>query len=103
VSSRAEQARERAERIRSMQQASTEETPRKPVPSARTRLVRSTVDLAPVRHTKLALWRTETAAELGVGRITTQDVLRALVARLLTDETLARKIRADLEDDIAQR
>jgi hypothetical protein len=41
--------------------------------------------------------------ELGAARVTGQDVLRALVARLLTDETLARTIRSDLADDLTSR
>jgi hypothetical protein len=35
---------------------------------------------------------------LGRARVTTQDVLRALVARLLADEALAARIRDDLDD-----
>jgi hypothetical protein len=31
-----------------------------------------------------------------VTRVTGQDVIRALVARLLADQTLARRIRADI-------
>lgn len=33
-------------------------------------------------------------------RVTGQDVIRALVARLLVDQTLARRIRADLSINI---
>lgn len=60
--------------------------------------VRRTVDLSRQRHLALAQWCTETASELGCAKVTSQDVLSALVARLLTDETLARKIRADLQE-----
>jgi len=63
----------------------------------RPELVRRTVDLPLVRHHALTGWCTETAAELGMRRLTGQDVMAALVGRLLTDETLARKIRADLK------
>lgn len=38
----------------------------------------------------------ETAAEFGRARVTTQDVLRALVDRLLSDKALAAAIRDDL-------
>lgn len=62
----------------------------------RTEPVRSTVDLPPAHHRKLNEWADETAWQLGRKRITRQAVLSALVARLLTDETLARKITADL-------
>ena len=103
MTSRAQQARERAEQIRSMQQEAPEERPRPRVRTERSRPVRRTVDLSPVHHAKLTEWCAETAVELGAARVTGQDVLRTLVARLLTDETLARKIRADLADDLAQR
>lgn len=58
--------------------------------------IRSTVDLPPARHAALKAWCGETAVQLGRSRVTTQDVMRALVGRLLTDETLARKIREDI-------
>lgn len=103
MSTRAEQARAKNERIRAMQQASTEDKPRTHVQNARSRPVRRTVDLSPVHHQRLTQWCAETAVELGSARVTGQDVLRSLVARLLTDETLARKIRADLADDFASR
>jgi hypothetical protein len=55
--------------------------------------IRSTVDLAPVRHASLKAWCGETAVMIGRSRVTTQDVFRALVERLLTDETLAGHVR----------
>jgi hypothetical protein len=55
--------------------------------------VRRTVDLSPTEHRKLAVWLNEAAAELGRARVTGQDVLRALVVELLTDEELSRRIR----------
>jgi hypothetical protein len=58
--------------------------------------VRRTVDLSWQLHGQLTAWCSETAQQLGVARVTGQDVFRTLVARLLTDETLARKIRQDL-------
>lgn len=63
---------------------------------ARTKKVRKTVDLFPAHNRALLTWCNETADMLGEARITSQDLLEALVRRLLTDETLARKIRADL-------
>lgn len=59
--------------------------------------------MSPTHHAKLTAFCSEAAVALGAARITGQDVLRALVARLLTDETLARKIRADLADELTQR
>lgn len=64
-----------------------------------TKPVRSTVDLLPARHAQLKAWCGETAIMIGRSRVTTQNVMNALVARLLTDETLARKIRDDLRVD----
>jgi hypothetical protein len=55
--------------------------------------VRRTVDLSPTEHRQLAVWLNEAAAELGRARVTGQDVLRALVVELLTDDELARRIR----------
>jgi hypothetical protein len=68
--------------------------------SGRTKPVRRSVDLSPTYHIKLTQWCAETAGVIGTARITGQDVIRALVARLLMDDSLARKIRADLSIDI---
>lgn len=64
-------------------------------PSTRTKSVRRSVDLSPSYHAKLTDWCAETADEIGA-RVTGQAVIRALVARLLMDERLAQRIRADL-------
>lgn len=58
--------------------------------------VRSTVDLPPARHAAFKSWCAESAVELGRSRVTTQDVMRVLVGRLLTDEAFANRIRDDL-------
>ena len=68
--------------------------------SGRTKPVPRSVDLSPAYHIKLTQWCAETADAIGTARVTGQDVIRALVARLLMDEGLARKIRADLSIDI---
>jgi hypothetical protein len=62
--------------------------------------VRRSVDLSPAYHAKLTQWCVETADVIGTARVTGQDVIRALVARLLMDESLARRIRDDLSMDI---
>jgi hypothetical protein len=59
----------------------------------RVRDVRRTVDLSPVEHRQLTVWCAEAAAELGRARVTGQDVLRALVVELLSDDALANRIR----------
>lgn len=67
---------------------------------ARTKPVRRSVDLSPAYHAKLTEWCAKTADEIGTSRVTGQDVIRALVARLLMDENLSRRIRADLSINI---
>lgn len=64
-----------------------------------TKPVRSTVDLAPVQHHDLDAWQSETARQIGQTRVTRQDVLRAAVALVLTDETVARRVRAQIRQD----
>ncbi len=68
--------------------------------SGRTKPVRRSVDLSPAYHAELTQWCAETADIIGTARVTGQDVIRALVARLLMDESLARRIRDDLSMDI---
>jgi hypothetical protein len=58
--------------------------------------VRHTVDLTPVQHRALAQWRTSAAEDLGQIRVTSQQVLGALVARLLADDDLSERIRSDI-------
>jgi len=68
--------------------------------TGRTKPVRRSVDLSPAYHTELTEWCAKTADEIGATRVTGQDVIRALVARLLMDENLSRRIRADLSINI---
>lgn len=72
----------------------------RPVDSARTKPVRRSVDLSPADHVRLTQWCAETAEVIGTARVTGQDVIRALIARLLMDEALAQRIRADLSINI---
>jgi hypothetical protein len=60
--------------------------------------VRSTLDLPPATHRDLQAWLGEAAVRLGRARVTKQDVLEALVKRLMTDETLAKLILSDLKE-----
>jgi hypothetical protein len=69
------------------------------VTTERTTLVRRRMDLSPTHHAKLTAWCNETAVQFGTARVTGHHVLRTLLRRLLTDETLAREIRADHADD----
>jgi len=83
-----------------MDRASTPRSGRR-APSVRTKPVRRTVDLSPTDHAGLTNWCSTTAVEIGAARVTGQDVLRALVSRLLHDEDLAEQVRADLAVDMA--
>jgi hypothetical protein len=74
--------------------------PKPTAPTVKDKLVRKTVDLPPVRYTALTQWCNETATTIGVTRVTGQAVINALIARLLTDETMAHRIRADLADEL---
>jgi hypothetical protein len=116
--SRAEQLKAKAEALKAKKEQAERrragDKPRPPVPAGtdtvtpedrdrhlgpavpHAKPVRSTVDLAPIRHAGLKAWCGETAVMIGRSRVTTQDVFRVLVDRLLTDETLARKVRHDL-------
>jgi len=55
--------------------------------------VRRTVDLPLAAHRDFEQWRHDTAAELGLTRVTGQEVLAALVDELLSDPRLAKRIR----------
>lgn len=75
------------------QQAPPQSTLR-PAPAAvvRQKTVRRTVDLSPTAHRGLDNWQRDTADRLGLARVTGQEVLTALVDRLLADSDLAEQI-----------
>ena len=99
--SRADEIRAREAQRTERRAAAAEDRPHhSSAPRVRAKAVRKTVDLPPARYAALTEWCSETALQLGVARVTGQDVFNALVARLLTDETLARRIRADLDADL---
>ena len=92
-------AADRAKALRDRKaKTDAEEAPPPPRP-ARTKPVRQTVDLTPDQHAALGVWRLETALALGLGRLSTQDILSAAVAVLVEDETVGRRVRARLERD----
>ncbi|MEO6087751.1 MAG: hypothetical protein ABIQ18_32030 [Umezawaea sp.] len=98
---KAEEMAAKAKRIAERNAAKTAgtpapETPITTVANPHAKLIRSTVDLLPVRHADLKTWCGDMAVDIGVSRITTQDVFRVLVTRLLTDPNLARQVREDL-------
>jgi hypothetical protein len=62
--------------------------------------VRITVDLPPGRHAALQRWCLDAAPGVGQPRVHGQQVMRALIGRLLTDELLSRAIIADLRGPV---
>lgn len=71
--------------------------PPAPAPVVRQKTVRRTVDLSPTAHRGLDNWQRDTADRLGLARVTGQEVLTALVHRLLTDPELAEQIVRSIE------
>jgi hypothetical protein len=58
----------------------------------RQKTVRRTVDLSPTAHRGLDNWQRDTADRLGLARVTGQEVITALIDRLLADPDLAEQI-----------
>lgn len=75
-------------RRRREQESAVTETRAEPTPAVRTRRVRRTVDLTVNRHRELGHWCDEQADQLGLTRVTSQDVLSALVDELLDNEAV---------------
>lgn len=63
-----------------------------PAPVVRQKTVRRTVDLSPTAHRGLDNWQRDTADRLGLARVTGQEVITALIDRLLADSDLAEQI-----------
>lgn len=95
--SRARSLRERAEKAAEADSEAAEKAEAKTRPTGN-RKVRQTVDLREDKHQGLAAWRLDTTLALGRTRLTTQDVLRAAVDVLLTDDAMARRVRLRLEE-----
>lgn len=55
--------------------------------------VRRTVDLTPAAHSKLDDWQRKTAREIGVARVSGQEVLATLVDEFLDNPDLAAVVR----------
>ncbi len=64
------------------------------VPAQRTRdqRTRRTVDLSLATHRALDIWQQKAADQLGVARVTGQEVFTALIEQLLTDPKLSAQI-----------
>nr|EJI98639.1 hypothetical protein JVH1_3895 [Rhodococcus sp. JVH1] len=81
-----------------------EDKPRKPAVRAvpviapRQKDIRKNVDLSPDQNDRLGDWQRAAARELGVARVTAQDVLVALVERLLADPDLSEQVKKDLHN-----
>lgn len=94
----ADRIKANAERLRDRTPAP--DAPRRPptpaptdTPAAiRQKNIRRTVDLAPAQHRALDVWQREAADQLGLARVTGQDVLSALVDQLLADPELSAHI-----------
>lgn len=67
------------------------------VGEASTRMVRVSVDLVQPMYEGLGDWNRAAARQLGRGRVTNVDTVRALVRRLLSDDELAAAVLADLK------
>lgn len=77
--------------------APRERAPREPAPLPDK--VRQTVDLTGEQHQGFNGWKLETALALGRPRpLSTQEALAAVIAVLLDDDSVSRRVRAHLED-----
>lgn len=64
----------------------------------RTRPVRLTVDVSPSEHAALGQLALDAAAELGLARVHGQEIVRALIRRLLVDPQVRREVLADVAE-----
>lgn len=60
------------------------------------RSIRKNVDLSPDQNDRLADWQRSAARELGVARVTAQEVLVALVEKMLSDPNLGQQIKQEI-------
>lgn len=75
-----------------------EGAPRPRRTAARTKPVRTTVDLSPELHRKLKTWTASAAERLDVVEVPLADVFRVLIRRLMEEQELEAQVVADLRD-----
>ncbi|MEE2061834.1 hypothetical protein [Rhodococcus artemisiae] len=68
----------------------------------RLRPVRKNVDLSPDLNRRFGDWQRDTAIELGLARVTAQDVLTELLIELLGDPLLSERIKERLHESVDQ-
>ena len=94
--SRADQMREKALRLAERQAAAVPAKSAATAEPVLSKPVRSTLDLPPAVHRDFQAWLHVSAVTMGRARLTKQQILEALVRRLLQDETLASNILDDI-------
>lgn len=77
---------------------SAEGAPRARRTAARTKPVRTTVDLTPELHRRLKTWTVGAAERLDVVEVPLADVFRVLIKRLVEEKELEAQVVADLRD-----
>lgn len=70
--------------------------------SPRLRPVRKNVDLSPELNRKFGDWQRDTAVELGLARVTAQEVLTELLVELLEDARLSERIKERIYKSVDQ-
>lgn len=99
IKANAERLRQKTPAKSPAAEKAAEANPAPPVPApqpggaaVRQKNVRRTVDLSPAAHRALDGWQSSVAERLGLARVTGQEVLAALVDRLLSDDGLADQV-----------
>jgi hypothetical protein len=77
---------------------SSDGAPRVRRTAARTKPVRTTVDMSPELHRKLKTWTARAAERLDVVEVPLADVFRVLIKRLVEERELEDQVVADLRD-----
>lgn len=75
-----------------------EGAPRARRTAARTKPVRTTVDLSPELHRKLKTWTAGAAERMDVVEVPLADVFRVLIKLLVSEKELEDQVVADLRD-----